>query len=194
MKIYTIIGGINGVGKSSFTGSIRGRRSDLGVIIDVDRLTASLGGDMLSGGKTALMKIDDCLERGVSFTQETTLSGRKTELTARRARELGYTVRLFYIALDSAEDCMERVENRVRRGGHNIREDDILRRFAGRWEALAKILPCCDYAELYDNYNGFVKVAEYENGGLIPIGDYRPRWLSELMEYLKTWTSQTSLN
>lgn len=47
MKIYTIIGGINGVGKSSFTGVLKGSRNDLGQIIDVDKITAQLGGDTL---------------------------------------------------------------------------------------------------------------------------------------------------
>ena len=44
MKTYITIGGINGVGKSSFTGVLKERTADLGVIIDVDRPTAELGG------------------------------------------------------------------------------------------------------------------------------------------------------
>ena len=186
MKLYTIIGGVNGVGKSSFTGVLKGSRSDLGIIIDVDKITADLGGDILAGGRAAVEKISDCLKRGVSFTQETTLSGHKTEVTAREARERGYSVRLYYIALDTPGECVERIENRVRRGGHNIREEDVQRRFAGRWEAVRKILPYCDEAEFYDNDNGFVKVAEYQNGELLQIGEHKPSWLSELAVYLKT--------
>ena len=44
MKIYTIVGGVNGVGKSSFTGVLKSRTSDLGVIVDVDKITAQAGG------------------------------------------------------------------------------------------------------------------------------------------------------
>ena len=36
MRTYTIIGGVNGVGKSSFTGVLKERCTDLGIIIDVD--------------------------------------------------------------------------------------------------------------------------------------------------------------
>jgi len=46
MKMYTIIGGVNGVGKSSFTGVLKERTTDLGVIIDVDKITAELGGNL----------------------------------------------------------------------------------------------------------------------------------------------------
>lgn len=184
MRTYTIIGGVNGVGKSSFTGVLKERSTDLGIIVDVDKLTAELGGNALAGGKAALKKIQDCIEKGVSFTQETTLSGRKTEATAKQVRELGYHVRLFYIGLDTAEESLARIANRVRRGGHNIPENDVQRRFSLRWEALAKVLPYCDEAEFYDNDNGFLKVAEYRNGELRTVGKRQPRWLSQLQDYL----------
>lgn len=75
MKIYTIIGGVNGVGKSSLTGVLAAENDDLGVIIDTDKITASLGGDKIKGGKTAIERINNSLEMGINFTQETTLSG-----------------------------------------------------------------------------------------------------------------------
>ena len=184
MKIYTIIGGVNGVGKSSFTGVLKERSTDLGVIVDVDKMTAGLGGNALAGGKAALRKINECMDKGISFAQETTLSGRKTEATAKQVRDLGYNVRLFYIGLDSAEESLSRIANRVKRGGHDIPQDDVVRRFAGRWEAVAKVLPYCDEAEFYDNDNGFALVAEYRNGELRTIGSRIPMWLAELQEYL----------
>lgn len=184
MKTYTIIGGVNGVGKSSFTGVLKERSTDLGTIIDVDKITAELGGNPLNGGKAALRRISECIEKGVSFTQETTLSGRKTEATAKQVAQLGYCVRLYYIGLDTVEESLARIENRVRRGGHNIPDDDVNRRFAGRWEAVSKVLPYCDEAEFYDNDNGFVKVAEYRNGELRTVGNRCPKWLNDLQQYL----------
>lgn len=184
MKVYTIIGGVNGVGKSSFTGVLKERSTDLGIVVDVDRITAELGAGSLAGGKAALKKINECIDKGVSFTQETTLSGRRTEATAQKVKELGYHVRLFYIGLDTATESLARIANRVRRGGHDIPDDDVERRFAGRWEAVSKVLPYCDEAEFYDNDNGFVKVAEYRNGELRPVGTHRPHWLTELADYL----------
>ena len=185
MKTYTIIGGVNGVGKSSFTGVLKERSTDLGVIVDVDRITAELGGNALTGGKAALRKIRECIDKGVSFAQETTLSGYKTEATVKQVKDMGYHVRLFYIGLDSAEESISRIENRVKRGGHDIPSDDVVRRFASRWEAVAKVLPYCDEAEFYDNGNGFILVAEYRNGELRTIGSRVPQWLEELQEYLQ---------
>ena len=184
MKTYTIIGGVNGTGKSSLTGVLKTQTTDLGQIIDVDKITAENGGSAIQGGKIALERIQACLDKGICFTQETTLSGRKTEQTAQEARERGYFVRLYYVGLDSAEECLQRIENRVAHGGHSIREEDVLRRFSGRWEAVAKVLPYCDEARFFDNYNGFVEVAEYVNGELIIKGSNSPAWLKELMGYL----------
>lgn len=185
MKTYTIIGGVNGVGKSSFTGLLKEQRSDLGTIIDVDKITAEMGGNALVGGKAALTKIKDCIHKGVSFTQETTLSGRKTEATAKEVVERGYRVRLYYIGLDTAAESVARIANRVKRGGHDIPTDDVERRFAGRWEAVAKVLPYCDEAEFYDNDNGFILVAEYRNGELRTVGSVVPGWLKDLCSYLE---------
>ena len=60
----------------------------------------------------------------------------------------------------------------------------MLRRFAGRWEAVSKVLPYCDEAHFFDNYNGFVEVAEYVNGELIVKGNQRPAWVEELQKNL----------
>ena len=185
MKTYIIIGGVNGVGKSSFTGVLKERTADLGVIIDVDRPTAELGGNPLAGGKAALTMIRDCIDRNISFTQETTLSGYKTKATAQEVKELGYHVRMFYIGLDTLSESLQRIDDRVKRGGHNTPKDDVERRFSSRWEAVAKVLHYCDEAEFYDNDNGFVKVAEYRNGEFRTVGTHFPNWIMDLQTVLK---------
>ena len=164
MKLYTIIGGVNGCGKSSLTGALKAERSDLGTVLDGDRPST----------------IDECLEKGISFTQETTLSGAHTERTIRRAKDLGYTIRLYYIGLDTVEESLGRIRNRVAKGGHNIPREDVERRFSTRFADVLRVLPYCDEARFFDNDNGFVEVAEYRNGELFPRVADPPRWLREL--------------
>ena len=164
MKLYTIIGGVNGCGKSSLTGALKAERSDMGTVLDGDRPST----------------IDECLEKGISFTQETTLSGAHTERTIRRAKDLGYTIRLYYIGLDTVEESLGRIQNRVAKGGHNILREDVERRFSTRFADVLRVLPYCDEARFFDNDNGFVEVAEYRNGELFPRVADPPRWLREL--------------
>ena len=190
MRIYTIIGGVNGVGKSSFTGVLKSRTTDLGIIVDVDKITGQVGDSAIEGDKAASRIMEGCISRGISFTHETTLSGHRTERIAQRLKSNGYYIRLYYVGLDTAEESKRRIANRVSRGGHNINTEDVDRRFAGRWDAVRKVLPYCDEAAFYDNDNGFIQVATYRNGELILEGDYRPRWLVELTQYLNEKNEQ----
>ena len=186
-KAYTIIGGVNGTGKSSFSGVMKSLMSDLGigVIIDVDKITALNKVFPIEGSKIAIKLIEELLEDGESFAQETTLAGQKTKNTAREAKEKGYFVRLYYIGLNTPEESLKRISNRVARGGHDIGEVDVRRRFEERWKAVKRVLPYCDEAIFFDNDNGFVEVAEYTDGKLVLKGDRHPEWVPELAACLK---------
>jgi predicted ABC-type ATPase len=184
MKIYTIIGGVNGVGKSSLSGVLSAESSELGVIIDTDKITAENGGDRIKGGKIAIERINNCLEKGINFTQETTLSGVRTLKTIQKARELNYFIRLYYVGISSSAESISRIANRVLKGGHNIPPEDVKRRYAKRFDDLIKILPYCNEAVFFDNENGFIEKAEYRNGTLITKGEKIPEWIKELEQKL----------
>jgi len=104
--------GVNGAGKSSLTGSLRAERTDLGIVVDPDQLTAQCGGDEYEGGKLAVQRIETALADGVNFTQETTLSGGYPKRLCRRAKQAGYFIRLYYVGLDTAEESLRRIKNR----------------------------------------------------------------------------------
>ena len=189
MKVYSIIGGVNGSGKSSLRGTLVAQRNDMGVIVDTDAITASCGGDKILGGKKAIKIINACLEKGCNLTQETTLSGKMIEKTISRAKEKGYYIKLYYVAVGTVEESLARIKNRVAKGGHNIPAEDVIRRYNKRFVDLSRILPLCDEAQFYDNENGFIQVAEYSNGEITKKGDAVPDWLVELMEMCNVQTS-----
>lgn len=184
MKTYTIVAGVNGAGKSSLTGVLRTEMTNLGKIVDVDKMIVRCGGNVIEGGKKSIELIDECLEKEICFTQETTLSRHRILNTVKKAIEKGYYIRLYYVGLNSVEESLVRIENRVKKGGHNIPDSDVKRRFNKRFEDLVTILQYCDEATFYDNENGFVAVAEYKNGEILQIGNLQPQWLKELMEYI----------
>ena len=184
MNIYTIIGGVNGTGKSSLSGVLSAVNTDLGIIIEADRITAENGGDRIKGCKIAVERIENCLKKRINFTQETTLSGVRTLKTIRKARDLNYFIRLYYVGVSSSAESIARIKNRVSKGGHDIPSADVERRYNKRFEDLAKILPYCDEAVFFDNENGFAEKAEYKNGSLIVKSVKTPEWIKELAEYL----------
>lgn len=86
-----------------------------------------------------------------------------------------------YIAVSSAGESLSRIENRVRKGGHDIPAEYVKRRF----EDLLKILPYCDEAFFYDNENGFIRAAKYFGGEPELIGEYTPDWILTLKKFLE---------
>lgn len=180
MKRYTVIAGINGVGKSSLRGVLEGQGILLGHVIDADMIAREHHNDPISAGKQAIKEINECLKRDISFTQETTLAGRRIEQTMKQAKKQGYSISLFYVGISSMEESIIRIANRVRKGGHNIPTEDVLRRYKGRFQAFQRVVPYCDEITFYDNENGFVKVAELVNGIFRYTNGYRPAWLTEL--------------
>ena len=125
------------------------------------------------------------LQKGVNFTQETTLSGVRTLKTIQKARELDYFIWLYYIGVSSADESIRRIKNRVEKGGHNIPTEDVQRRYCKRFEDLAKILQYCNEIRFFDNENGFVEKAEHRNGELIVKSEMVPSWLEERRKCLK---------
>lgn len=186
LNTYTIIAGVNGTGKSSFRGVLDGQNVRLGHIIDPDLIAKENNNNIYLAGKVAISKINDCLDKNISFTQETTLSGHMLEKTMLQARKQGYYIIMYYIGLSSDTESINRIANRVKKGGHYIPSEDVTRRFNARFTSLLKVIPYCDEIHFYDNENGFVKVAEIINNQFRYINGYRPNWITQVKEQMKT--------
>ena len=126
-----------------------------------------------------------CLENNLSFTQETTLAGHRTVRTIKQARKQGYYITMYYVGLSSMEESIDRITNRVRKGGHNIPIDDVKRRYEKRISSLSKVIPLCDEVIFYDNENGFIKVAEVKNNKFQYFNGYKPKWIVEYKNALR---------
>jgi len=99
-----------------------------------------------------LEEIYNHTRRDQSFAFETTLSGRGYARLIPAWQAHGYIVKLFFLQLASAELAIARVRQRVRKGGHNISEAIIRRRFAmGRRNFDYLYKPIVDEWALYDN-------------------------------------------
>ena len=175
MKTLTIIGGVDGVGKTSMLGILSAKRQDIGIIIDAD----------FTDEKTSVQQVNTFIEKGIDFTLETTLSDSYILEMIKTARDNNYYIRLYYIAVNTAEESIKRIQNRVRKGGHNVPNDIVVERFQHRLDDLIAILPYCNESFIYDNENGFVEKAEYGNGRLVIKDNDIPEWFVELKNRIK---------
>jgi predicted ABC-type ATPase len=87
-----------------------------------------------------------------SFALETTLSGRGYLRLIDSWQAAGYRVKLIFLQLDSPEEAIARVAQRVQQGGHDVPEGVIRRRFeAGRDNFRRLYAQKVDAWVLYDN-------------------------------------------
>ncbi|MBH1986345.1 MAG: zeta toxin family protein [Burkholderiales bacterium] len=82
---------------------------------------------------------------------ETTLGGQSFTRLLKQASEAGFEVRIWYVGLASPEHHLARVKARVRKGGHDIPEADIRRRFDQSRLQLIQLLPLLTELRIYDN-------------------------------------------
>jgi predicted ABC-type ATPase len=60
---------------------------------------------------------------------ESTLSGLSLRKSIQTALDRGYHTKILFVFVDSPESCLIRVRERVARGGHNVPDEDVIRRF-----------------------------------------------------------------
>lgn len=159
--VYTIVAGVDGCGKTGFIGALTGAVPSAGSV-------------------TAAKDIARGIDLGTSMVQEIAVLDERTLQLMTQAKARGYEIRLYYIALDSQEEHLRRIANSDRHSGLEASPEEVLCQYQNRWCRLDEALPLCDRAEFYDNGNGFVCAARYENGRIISDAGTTPRWLEEL--------------
>lgn len=185
MKKYVIIAGVNGAGKSTMYST----REELQSLprINTDEILKSFGdwrntADLIRAGKIAVTRLNEYLEAGISFNQETTLCGKSIIRSIQKAKQSGYLIELYYVGLDNVEIAKERVAYRVAHGGHGIPEKDIEKRYEETFKNLKTILPLCDLAVLYDNTVSFRRFAIFRKGSVVRLSHTLPGWYTRLNE------------
>lgn len=93
----------------------------------------------------------NAIERKETFAFETTLGGKTITDLLLQAAEEGLKVKLWYAGLESVEQNLARVQARLAKGGHDIPEADIRKRWDSSRRNLIKLLPYLDSLRLYDN-------------------------------------------
>lgn len=128
-----IVGDPNGAGKSTIVRRFnRGRLpvvnpDDIARDIDAKRINDRLL--QLQAGRIALQERTRRLAAGDSFVVETTLSGHSEIALMRQAGDLGYKVNFVFVGLAKAQLSSSRVALRMARGGHDVPDEDVERRF-----------------------------------------------------------------
>ncbi len=131
-KQLIIVGGPNGAGKTTFADEYVARHGCN--YVGADAIAAQLSPDdptraRFAASREFLQRIDNSITASNSFVVESTLSGRTFQQVMKDAKTAGFEITIVYLFLDSADTCVDRVHQRVQKGGHDVPEMDIRRRF-----------------------------------------------------------------
>ena len=156
-RIY-VLAGVNGAGKSSIGGAaIRAFGSEYfnpdeaarQLIAANPKLTQSeANGAAWQHGRRLLER---AIAERLEFAFETTLGANTIPRLLAQAAAQGIEIHLWYVGLSSPELHLARVRARVRKGGHDIAEADIRRRYEHSRLNLIHMLPQLTRLRAYDN-------------------------------------------
>jgi predicted ABC-type ATPase len=134
MPVIYIIAGPNGAGKTTAAYSLLPYVFNTVEFVNADEIARGLSpfnfeGVTFQAGRIMIERLNQLSQDKKSFAFETTLSGLTYLNFIKKAKLAGYEIVLFFIWLENFQLAKSRVAERVRKGGHNIPEDVIERRY-----------------------------------------------------------------
>jgi predicted ABC-type ATPase len=156
-RIY-VLAGVNGAGKSSLGGAVI--RESGGDYYNPDEVARSLmaANPLLRHteansqawliGKALLEK---AIANRLDFAIESTLGASTIPALLRNAAQCGYEIYVWYAGLSSVDLHLARVRSRVQKGGHDIPEADVRRRYDRSRLNLIDLLPHLAALRVFDN-------------------------------------------
>jgi len=172
-----IIAGPNGSGKTTFAKEFLPNYADCFEFVNADLIASGLSPfkpelEAIKAGRLMLERMSLLAKRGVDFAIETTLSGKAYLHFLKDLKYKGYKIHLFFLWVRSIEIAFGRIADRVRRGGHNIPEHVVQRRFnKGIFNLFNTYRPLLDYWAVFDNSSNLPSLIVFEQSGKLKILD-----------------------
>jgi predicted ABC-type ATPase len=132
IKEAVIIAGANGSGKTTFARLFAEQYPF--DFINADEIAYSIDpndvdGTKIKAGKLFFEQIDKLINEGKKLIIESTLSGRSLLNWIKKIKDKGYFIKIIYVFLETHQMCIERIKDRVLKGGHFIPDKDVIRRY-----------------------------------------------------------------
>jgi predicted ABC-type ATPase len=163
-KNLYIISGCNGAEKTTASFTILPEILNCKEFVNADEIAKGLSPFQpesvgFEAGRIMLNRINELLDKNVSFAFETTLATKSYKSKIVEAKKNGYKVKLLFFWLQNVNLACERVKIRVSEGGHNIPTEIIKRRYTRGIINLFDIyLPIVDDVMIFDNSIGLNEI------------------------------------
>jgi len=191
-----VVAGVNGAGKTTL---VKRFLPDL-PFINADEVAQEMSpGEpqraAIAAGRMVLEQFGVEFERHRDVAWETTLSGRFHRRAIQEARSQGYRIGAIYVGVENARLAISRVSDRVFKGGHDVPEKDIERRYKRSLLNLRDLITIADYAFVFDNSGeaarGHRRIMRVEHQRVTRIAPPVPTWLIEAIGELSVAVGAT---
>lgn len=143
-----VFAGPNGSGKSTFTEILRPPQMDY---INADEIKKNLKCGDLEAAQIAERQRETYLSEKRAFCFETVLSTSRNLDLLKRAREMGYFIRCYYVLTIDPLINVYRVKARVASGGHDVPLEKIYVRYDRAMALVPEVISVSDICHIYDN-------------------------------------------
>jgi predicted ABC-type ATPase len=129
-----VLGGPNGAGKTTASEHILRDTLAVDAFVNADVIAKGLSGfaperTSFAAGRLMLERIESLGQQRADFAFETTLASRTFAPWLLRLQDEGYAFHLVLFWVPSPEFAIERVAERVRKGGHSVPPNVVRRRY-----------------------------------------------------------------
>jgi len=151
------ISGCNGAGKTTASLTMLPEMLDCKEFVNADSIASGISPFQpekvaFEAGRLMLQRIEQLAKIKIDFAIETTLSSKNHLTKIKALQKQGYEIVLIYFWLNSTELAIERIKERVRRGGHFVPEDIVKRRYyRGIKNLFNNFITLSDYWFIFDN-------------------------------------------
>jgi predicted ABC-type ATPase len=155
--IIYLIAGCNGAGKTTFAKSFLPYEGQCLNFLNADLIAQGLSplnarAAAIKAGRLLLAEFQTFVTRHETFAFESTLSGTTYIRLLKQAKRHGFSLYLHYLWLPTPTIAIARVRERVKKGGHDVPEADIRRRFGRSLQHLTDhYAPLADRWAVWDN-------------------------------------------
>lgn len=189
MPTMYIIAGCNGAGKTTASNTILPDILNCREFVNADNIAAGLSPFeaekyAIEAGRLMLKRIDQLITEKVDFAIETTLSSKNYLAKIDKVKENGFRIILLFFWLNNEFLAIRRVKSRVSKGGHNIPNETIRRRYArGLRNFFQLYISMADYWSFFDNSKGLVEIVAEGEGAIKLETKNEKVWKSVLKRY-----------
>jgi len=187
--VLHIFGGPNGAGKSTLFARFQETAQQPVEQVNGDVLQQQY--PQLSGfdvGELTAARIKELLAARVSFSIENNLATADNYKLIHGAKAAGYRVELVYVGLDSVPECLFRVQQRVKEGGHDVPPAIIEQRYHQSLSLLKQHYLSFDHIRLVDNTDramGFQTAALIAKGKVLEVPAAPAGWAQGVVRHIQ---------